>query len=810
MNRVVAPFFRMSYRARESAERKTSVPDQWSQTAVVWFACFVALLVVLLAFFTNRNGDVDELAMYNPAYMLAHYGKLTFPSYPHQSVFNDPVIVHPPVHLGLIGLLCRLGFTWYYAEAVPTAALFLACIVVIVRGLFPVPVKLGLLFSIGFTMLIGETGGLTFGTRPEGALQAAWFLGLLLLESGRLDDWDRGKLFAGAFALTWASTMHYYAAVAFTGVAVYWVWAVRTLGWKAAKPRLVALCAGGCLFGIPYVAFYLIPYFKQISTTIQTVQGTGGVLVSLRTHFQLYRYLCDLGELPVVLRKSVGLQIPLVIFSTAVLSCIRSTRGIALAALPLQLFVLIFASHKWNSYLLHEIALFMAAMAVGGLMLCDYLLGRLHVQHLQRVLAPAASLALCVYLVTNNPNLSAAIVSTEPHVHEADLARAASRIILGPHATVVGRFGAWYSGGAAYWWDLESDMFGRRPYPPAKYFSNFDAVVDYPHLNEIPLHDTVGSWYAKGLLKLRGFYFGETNEELQFVLLSARPVSQVVGYASRNGQVYRFEERPIGDYQVISAVCPHSPQLEYSNWINRWPGTFSSLMQLPKPTADADVVVNVLTAQSPEPAGWIGRSCKEITKLNGALLLVDRRDLVDSLRRQDKPIQFPRSLGQIPGFIGVGLPDVMTPPQDSVRLNDVLSLADLRPTSDRIKLERNPAIRLTTPLSGGAFAASIQLRHRELIVTRCWVMLRLKVTAGEIGFGAFNNRSGDLTRTPFPVLKSEEPQDAVLEVPAIRNATHVVVFNDGSLPGQFELLDATILVTRQDGEHLKETLAVVR
>ena len=87
--------------------------------------------------------------------------------------------------------------------------------------------------------------------------------------------------------------------------------------------------------------------------------------------------------------------------------------------------------------------------------------------------------------------------------------------------------------------------------------------------------------------------------------------------------------------------------------------------------------------------------------------------LTGSSAAQDKPIQFPRTLEQIPGFIGVGLPAVMTPPQDSVRLNEVLSLADLRPASDRIKLERNPAIRLTTPLSGGAFAASIQLRHRE-------------------------------------------------------------------------------------------------
>lgn len=794
----------------KSNEKKQFAADRWNQKAVIWFACFVALLVLLLAFFCDRNGDVDELDMYNPAYMLAHFGKLTFPSYPHRALMDDPVIVHPPVHLGFIGLLERVGFTWYYAEATPTALFFLLSILVIVRGAFPDPVKLGLLFSIGVLMLAGEALGLTFGTRPEGALQAAWFLGLLLLESGRLNDWNKTKLFAGAFVLTWASTIHYYAAIAFTGVVVYLVWAAWSLGWKEAKPRILALCAGGCLFGIPYLGFYLLPNLHQVLSTIQTVQGNGGTAASILTHLKLYGQISQIDYLPAIITKPLQLGIPVALFSTVVLACVASTRGLALAALPLQAFIFFFASHKWSSYLLHEIALFTVAVAVGFLVLSEYLLRRLPVPRLQSLFVPAASLLLFLYLLSGNATLRAAVVSTEPRVHEGDVARAATRTILGPNARVAGRYGAWYTSGAAYWWDIETDMLGESPYDPISFFRNFDAVSDYPHMSEASSGGTISSWYAEGALKLRGFYFGQSNEQLQFVLLSARPVPQVVGYAARNGQLYRFEQRPTGDYQVISAVCPSAPQLQDSAWGKRWPGAFATIERLPHPTPNASVVVTALTDKTPEPAGWIARSCKEVSKLNGALLLADRKALVDDLRRNDTPIRFPRSLEQIPGFIGVGVPADLMPPKDTIRLNQMLSLSSLRASSKLIQLEHLPQARITTPLSGGAFAASIPVVHRELMVTPCWVELRLRVLAGRLGIAVYNSYVGILTRTQVAVLKSDEPQDVALKTPDLGKATHIILFNDGSVPGQFEILDAGVLVTQQDWEQHKTELSVVR
>ena len=810
MNRALTSLWKITVRTDIPLEVKPSPPDRWSQPAVIVFACFVALLVVLLGFFTDRNGDVDELAMYNPAYMLTHYGKLTFPSYPYQEYFDDPVIVHPPVHVAFIGLLGRLGFTWYYAEATPAVLFYLLSIVVIVRSLFPSPVKLGLLFSIGFLMLLGENFGLTFGTRPEGALQGAWFLGLLLLESGRLDKWNPARLFLGAFVLAWASGMHYYAGVAFTGIAVYLIWAVRSLGWTNAKAPIAAICAGGCLFGIPYAALYLLPSFKKILTAIQLVQGSGGIRASIGAHLRIYREWSQFGDFPALIRRPFALGIPFLVFSTAVLGFIPSTRGLALAALPLQLFVLVFASHKQPAYLLHEIAMFSAAVAVGTLVLADYLWRRIPSVRMQRMFVPFAAAFLFLYLATNNPVLQSAVVSAQPRVHEGDLARAATRAILGPHARVAGRYGAWYTSGAAYWWDVESSILVPWHYDPAKFFANFDAVADYAHMSGVTPDISISSSYAAGILKLRGFYFGENNEQLRLVLLSPHQVAQVVGYATRNGRLYRFEENPAGDYQVIAATCPRVPLLDSQNWKQRWPEAFSNELLLPNPTPEAQVLVTVLAPHSPEPAGWIGRSCKEIAKINGSLQLADREALLDSLRRTDQPIQFPKSLDQMPGYIGVGLPAAMTPPAESVRLTRVLALSNLRRSAPNVHVEREPQIVITTPLTHGAFAAFIPVKNAASVPTPSWVLLRLKVTSGRIGFAALNRNYEILGRTRAAILKSNEPQDVVLQLPNLHDVANIVIFNEADSAGQFSVLDAAVLVTPADWERNQAVLSAVR
>src|SRR5437588_553044 len=99
--------------------------------AVGAFACVVSVLVLMAAYCTDRSGDIDEIGFLNPPYMLAHYGKLVFPAYAFSPFFDRPVITHPPVHLGFVGLLWRLGLPPYYAEATPTVLLLFLCILAI-------------------------------------------------------------------------------------------------------------------------------------------------------------------------------------------------------------------------------------------------------------------------------------------------------------------------------------------------------------------------------------------------------------------------------------------------------------------------------------------------------------------------------------------------------------------------------------------------------------------------------------------------------------------------------------------------------
>jgi hypothetical protein len=597
--------------------------------------------------------------------------------------------------------------------------------------------------------------------------------------------------------LTWASGIHYYAAAAFLGVSVYIVWALCSLGWKNGWSRMLALCAGGCIFGIPYAAFYLVPYFKKIWTAVQANQGNQGVLVAVRTHLEWYRKWSRLDYVPALVRKPFGLGIPLLVFSTAILAAIRSTRGLALAALPLQLFLFGVASHKLSSYFIHEVGIFTAALGVGSIVLADSLLRRAKVARLQKLLLPVAASLMVVYLIAGNPALRAAMVSEAAHVHEADLARAASRSILGPHARVAGRLGAWYSSGAEYWWDIESDMLGPDPINPATYFSNFDAVAEYTHMSDTTGNSSISSWYAGGILKLRGFFFGETNEQLQIVLLSATKVPRVIGYAAKDHQLFRFEEQSDGDYEVLSAVCPMTPELQQDRWGSRWDGTFSSMLRVPARNSEpASAVLTVLAPRAlSEPAGWMARSCQSIGKVSGTLLHAEGNDLVAALRREDTPMSFFRNMEDLPGYRGQGLNSAMTPPAESVRLNQFLTLSTIQPTTPQARIDRVPQVRITTPAAGGSFAAAIAVTHRESAPSPGWVQLRLRVLSGRIGFAAYNGRAGILARTSAPILKSAQPMDVVLAVPDLRSATSIVIFNDGSVPAQVDVLDAAVLTS---------------
>lgn len=749
------------------------------------FACLVALLVLISAYATDRNGSVDELGFLNPPYMLAHFGRLTFPVFPFNGFFDVPVITHPPVHLLWIGLLWRLGFTIYYAEATPTVLLMLLSIVIVVRSAFPPAVKLGWLFGIGYLAASWDTITLIFGSRPEGEIQAAWFCGLLLLEAGRTEGWNRLKLGAGAFFLVWASGTHYYAGPAAAGVAVYLIWAIWKLGWKEARPRVMALCLGGCLFLVPYLALYLIPHFHEISTTIRNTVGRGGVGLSVERHLDLYRNWSREVYRPELIRKAMAWGIPLLVFSTAILAAIRSTRGAALAALPLQLGIFLLVWRKMPYYIVHECVFFASAIAIGLLVASHYLLAK-WASRFERAFAPVAVLVLSICLVKGSPTLADARLTLSPRVHEMELAHAAGERMMGFHARVGGRWWGWYSSGAEHWFDVENDLhFGFLEFDPRTYLNNVEAIQVCSSV-DAPGHPN--SWYADGTLKLRGFYFAETNPTLTCVLLSSPGTPALTGYAAANGQLYRFEQNDEGGYEVLSAVCQPD-----ADWGKPQEGVFVTSLSIGDGPDANNRIVTVLAPQSYfAAASAIGR-CRKVSSVRGTLLLDDWKPLLEWSRRNSPAMHFYRDIEEMPGYTGVGLPPDAIPPSGVVPAKGVvIDMAALQ-ASQGARLEHVPQLRITTIPGPGSFSAGVPVQHAGTVAGPCWVVVKLRVRSGRIAFTAFDRFKGIIEKTK-PIAPSPAPQSVALYVPGFVHTTDIVVFNSGSGSAVVDVFDVAVLV----------------
>ena len=730
---------------------------------------------------------MDEPGFLNPPYMLVHSGHLRFPTWAYNKFFNLPVITHPPVHVMWIGLLGRLGLPVYYAEATPTVLLLLLSMAIILGSPFPTPVKLGWLFSIGFLAASGEAITACFGSRPEGEIQAAWLCGLLLLEGGRMGGWNRRWLGAGALFLTWASGTHYYAGPAAAGVAVYMVWAVRSLGWKEAKPRVAALFAGVCLFAVPYLAFYVIPYFHEIRDIIRTTVGQGGVGLSVARHLELYRNWVREPYHPALVREGMALGIPLLVFSTAILGAIRSTRGIAMAALPLQLGIFLLVWRKMPFYMVHESVLFAAAVSIGLLVLCQYLLARVWTGF-ERWFAPVAVVALSIYLVKASPMLADVRVTVQPMVHETEVAHAAGRRMLGPHARVGGRWWSWYASGAEHWYDAEGDLVaGFLAFDPATYLSNVDA------LEVCPSGDDPGqfpSWYADGTLKLRGFYFAQTDPSLRCMELSSVRTAPLVGYAAWGGQLYRFQEEDGGDYEALSVV--RGPGGE--DWHQPWNGVFSvSLEMVHGPEAGSRMVTVLAPRSMLAPAGAIGRSCREVSRVRGTLRLEDWRRLVEESRRNDPVMHFCRNIEDLPGYAGVGLSRDAIPPGDAVPLENAIADLSGIVAANGARVERVPQVRVTTIPVPGGFSAFIPVKHTEAATAAGWIVLRLRVRRGRVGLGACP-RDGPLLGSTKSIAPSAEPQTVALGTPDLGHTTEIAVFNAGYTTSEVDIFEAGVLV----------------
>jgi hypothetical protein len=383
--------------------------------------------------------------------------------------------------------------------------------------------------------------------------------------------------------------------------------------------------------------------------------------------------------------------------------------------------------------------------------------------------------------------LADARLTLNPRVHEMELAHAAGQRMLGLHARVGGRWWGWYSSGAEHWYDVENDLdYNFLEFDLRTYMKNVEAV-QVCSSSDAPGHPN--SWYADGAVKLRGFYFAETNPTLRCVLLSPQGITPLSGYAAANGQLYRFEQNNEGSYEVLSAVCPPG-----SDWNNPQKGVFATILSLRDGPEAKDWMVTVLAPRSYfSPEGPIGRSCREVSSIRGTLVLDDGKSLVEWSRQNGPPMHFYRAIENMPGYTGVGLPPDAIAPSDSVRAKGVIVDMAAFQASKGARLEHVPQVRITTIPSPGGFSASVPVQHADAIAGPCWVVVKLRVHQGRMAFTAFDRVHGIIARTQA-IASTPEPQSVALYVPDFVHTTDIVVFNDGTKSAVVDVFDVAVLV----------------
>jgi hypothetical protein len=545
------------------------------------------------------------------------------------------------------------------------------------------------------------------------------------------------------------------------------------------------MLAGGCLYGIPYLAFYVVPYHKDILEAINDNQGPGGIGLSIERHVAMYKYWVLELNRPVLIRTAMSLGIPFWLMTTALLACVRSTRGIALAALPLQLGLFFLSWHKMPYYLVHESVLFAGALAIAALAVGQFLITRFP-SGLERLYAPAAAVVLGYCLISGSPMLAHVDLSLKPRFNEVEVAQAAGKRILGPNARVGGEWWSWHSAGAQHWYDVDHDLLNFTLLDPATYLSNMDA---FEICSEPGEHSRLFDWYADGKLNLRGFFLGQSNVHLRCLQLSPHPASPLLGYAEWDDQLYRFQENPGGDYEVLSAICPDP----HNDWHSPWASSFSVAFAVAPDAAGAPMwLVTVLAPRGyMSPAGRVGLGCRALARSRGTLQPDDRRALVEASRRNDPPMRFYRLPDEMPGYVGAGLPPEAIAPTGAVPVPNIIDLGGIQAINGAA-VERSPVIRVTTIPTIGGYSALIPVHGAESVEGPCWVVLKLRVTEGRVGFGAAAEGGALLAHTSA-IAGSAEPQSVALEVADLRTAHSVIIYNQSPYRSRADILDISIV-----------------
>jgi hypothetical protein len=539
--------------------------------AVAGLALLALTIAVILGLFVDRGVSSEEPPLFNPPYEFAHTGHLKFPDY---AFFFGPrmfdvFVVHPPAHYGFVGLGLRLGAGVRLAEALPILVTIALALWLLLTSRLSLFTRIATAFALAALCAFAVTydSDSSFGVRPELHVAVTWIAGLLALEGARRRGWHLPRAFLGASLLLLTSMMQWFAVFAFVGVAIYAIAAVHDLGLRRARRVLAALGAGVGVFGIPYLVVFVAPDWDVIR--VLSNAGWSG------SSWGLWNYNYDVDQsirttvwpaLHSPLRWTVGApalayatRLPPFVAAEALLLARRETRLLALASLPLPLWLFLATPGK-GYYGLPEtlLALIAATAVVGAVVARVAAFGG-------RTVVAAAAVAFAAFLGwgawVGTPELAARTFSHGVLPTPLEIGRAAGRAIVGPDALVTSQHQLWYISGARYWHDFNPDLIGRNDISPGAYFRRFQYVADVPTLffapnllHPYPRNSVAYAEYASGDLRLAGFY-ADTYSYGYTVFRTGRSRA-VRGFARFGSTMYAFRSRPRGPYFFSSVICP--------------------------------------------------------------------------------------------------------------------------------------------------------------------------------------------------------------------------------------------------------------
>lgn len=519
---------------------------------------FTGLLLVLLITTTARSQNIDDLGLYNPIAVWLTTGKWAYPI--HGQL--DGMSIHPPFRYFEIALLMWAGVSQSVAFGVMPIAFTVLAIAYLYDLEWEPGEKLAACLALLslYTLMLREGVGI----RPDMEMAIAWIAGLLGLCHARERGWPAALTVSATAVLTYASCLHYVGALGILGAGVYVVDVWRQGGFGKAL-RLARLMALGALVVLgPYAALYIVPQWKEYAFVFSLGASSLGGASPWDVHLQLYLRIASIlshtsNFSPGIITTPLlfGLP-PIVVGLLGLLFWPRRQMLFVLSMFPLVLFIM-FQSRKWHTYLYAEFFVTVFGLSLfmfGGLRL---LLSRLDVSSGARSASAAIAFLALVFFHLDPTIPVRAAMQPSNGILEGEIARAASKSVIGDDRLIAGRIGLWYVAGGTRWYDLSNDVLWRNneKLDLKKYLSQFDFVAEHGFMSEAVSINTpranMATWYEDGILNLRYFYIGG-NESISHVLFSTQPGS-LQGYVYHEGVLRKFEAGN-GDALAVAAFCP--------------------------------------------------------------------------------------------------------------------------------------------------------------------------------------------------------------------------------------------------------------